>query len=179
MLIQQRDRYKQQCTALNQRVQDLVSSEADIRRQLTQLQEDNHGLFAKLKYAQSFSEGRARHGEAAGDVALQIHASSTSYDAAPSHSRGGGGKYQDFYEERLDPFSRFRQREKTRRIAQMHPIEKVMYGAANLMLRSRHMRMAVVVYVGLLHCLVFATLYRVGWNSHDLVSESKYHVSVR
>ena len=82
-------------------------------------------------------------------------------------SKGGGGAadigdvrdLEESFEKNHDPFKVFAQRERERRLEKLGPIENIVYTVARLVLGNKTGRNSLIVYVILLHFLIFITTY--------------------
>uniref|UniRef100_A0A061S9W3 Protein casp-like n=1 Tax=Tetraselmis sp. GSL018 TaxID=582737 RepID=A0A061S9W3_9CHLO len=72
---------------------------------------------------------------------------------------GPEGRYRKEYEERLNPFERFKHKEANAGIANLAASDRAVLFGGQLLARSRFARWFVTAYAVLLHLVVFATLY--------------------
>ncbi|KAJ2763668.1 hypothetical protein GGI18_006616, partial [Coemansia linderi] len=84
---------------------------------------------------------------------------------------GVGAKYRGMYEESLNPFNAFHRRETSRRVRSMGILDRLIYMFSSFVMGNRRARMAMLLYVGLLHLLVVATLYRTMLQADDTERE--------
>ena len=125
---------------------ELESQSAHQQRQITLLQNevdsvrhDNVKLYEKIKFLQSYP--------AQGATNLQMEDDSVK-------------RYSSQYEERIDPFAVFSQREKQQRYSNLTAPEKVTLNMGRFILSNKIARTLVFFYTLLLHCLVFIVLYK-------------------
>lgn len=83
-------------------------------------------------------------------------------------------KYLQEYEKRLDPFSEFKGKVKEGRQRQMPIADKLVYIFSHVLFGSRVARLAIVVYVLLMHILTFFVLFTVT-HSRDGLSSRDFH----
>lgn len=70
-------------------------------------------------------------------------------------------KYMQEYEKRLDPFSEFKGKVKEGRQRSLPIADKVVYIFSHVLFGSRIARLAIVIYVALMHILTFSVLFTV------------------
>lgn len=85
-------------------------------------------------------------------------------------------KYLQEYEKRLDPFSEFKGKVKEGRQRQMPIPDKLVYIFSHVLFGSRMARLAVVVYILLMHILTFIVLFTVT-HSRSSLSSRDWHCS--
>jgi len=125
---------------------ELESQSAHQQRQITMLQNevdsvrhDNVKLYEKIKFLQSYPTQ--------GSINVQVEDDSVK-------------RYSSQYEERIDPFAVFSQREKQQRYSNLTAPEKVTLNMGRFILSNKIARTLVFFYTLLLHCLVFIVLYK-------------------
>ena len=125
---------------------ELESQNAHQQRQITLLQNevdsvrhDNVKLYEKIKFLQSYPTQGATN--------VQMEDDSVK-------------RYSSQYEERIDPFAVFSQREKQQRYSNLTAPEKVTLNMGRFILSNKIARTLVFFYTLLLHCLVFIVLYK-------------------
>eukprot|EP00884_Botryococcus_braunii_P002856 jgi/Botrbrau1/12571/Bobra.0169s0105.1 len=153
VLCSQRDRFKARVAQLEELLAKASADMAAVRSDLEAARSDNIALVERLKYVQTYqqqgsnSSGAARRRDAEkGDVE---------------------GRYQKAYEERINPFGDFRDKEKAARKQKMNVADRVMYEFGQIISGSQAARIFVMVYSAALHVLVFYTLAR---HSHTQVN---------
>lgn len=80
-----------------------------VQTQLEALRQDNVKLYEKIRFVQSYN---------------------SSANAGPNHAQEDEvlARYSNAYEDRLNPFKQFGQRERQQRYQALQPYEKVMHG---------------------------------------------------
>ena len=63
------------------------------------------------------------------------------------------------YEKKIDPFKQFEMKERRRRLAEMSPMERIVYSMARLTLGNKKARSTLFFYILGMHALVFITSY--------------------
>ncbi|ORY89725.1 CASP C terminal-domain-containing protein [Leucosporidium creatinivorum] len=147
IITSQRDRFRQRNAELEEELRKQFETISGLRSEIKSLQADSLKLYEKVRYLQSYRD-----------------------DAASGTQRGGAfqttvrvdeelGKYQNKYEESMNPFEAFRGRERGRAIHMLNPIEKVLLTLSTIVLGNRYMRNLFVLYAFGLHFVVLSTLY--------------------
>ncbi|BGP40941.1 hypothetical protein JCM10449v2_004906 [Rhodotorula kratochvilovae] len=148
IITSQRDRFRQRNGELEEELRRQFNTISELRSEIKTLQTDNLKLYEKVRYLQSYRDE-------AGMAARQ--------QAGFSHTVRGDeelGKYQNKYEESMNPFEAFRGRERGRAIHMLNPLEKVLLSISTVVLSNRLSRNLFVVYALGLHFFVLSTLYK-------------------
>ncbi|KAI5477893.1 Golgi membrane protein [Pseudohyphozyma bogoriensis] len=145
IITSQRDRFRQRNAELEEELRRQFETISELRTEIKALQTDNLKLYEKVRYLQSYRDDAG---------------SSSSRTAFPT-MRGDEelGKYQNKYEESMNPFEAFRGRERGRAVQMLNPLEKVLLSLASVVLSNRLSRNIFVVYAAGLHFIVLVTLY--------------------
>ncbi|GAA5925884.1 hypothetical protein JCM1841_004029 [Sporobolomyces salmonicolor] len=158
IITSQRDRFRQRNAELEEELRRQFNTISELRAEIKTLQTDNLKLYEKVRYLQSYrDEGFAARQQAGfsnivrGDEEL--------------------GKYQNKYEESMNPFEAFRGRERGRAIHMLNPLEKVLLSLSTVVLSNRITRNLFVMYALALHFIVLSTLY-----SYTLTSDAGQQV---
>lgn len=146
---------------------------SELRGEIKTLQADNLKLYEKVRYLQSYRDdgGSARAG---GSAAAGTQAGFRTVVRGDEEL----GKYHSKYEESMNPFEKFRgqvglpypslfarpqadsrAQERTRGVANLNPIEKILLQLSGVVLRGRFSRNLFVLYAFGLHFLLLSTLY--------------------
>ncbi|KAJ1437644.1 CASP C terminal-domain-containing protein [Ochromonadaceae sp. CCMP2298] len=170
ILQSQRDQYKEKLTRAEtslQRVQlELESAQAAKSR----LEIDNLALYSKVRYLQSY--GASSSGPAF-----------TSPKAMRISNRPDGedvdleGRYSSIYEERMNPFDQFSQREKQRKIQELTVTDRIILNTTMAVVSNQTGRNFLMMYLGAMHLLVFFTMYYLAHSSHTACNPSLDHMS--
>ncbi|KAJ2888460.1 hypothetical protein IWW38_004933, partial [Coemansia aciculifera] len=161
----QRDRFRQRNIELDDELRAQGASVGELRRQVEQMKQDNLRLYEEIKYLRSYT---SRMVVASSSSKSQADGDSAVVSIPPAGGRNGnidvdtgvGAKYKGMYEESLNPFNAFHRRETSRRVRSMGILDRLIYMFSNFVMGNRRARMVMLLYVGLLHLLVVATLYR-------------------
>jgi len=124
-----------------------------LNRQVQDLQADNLKLYEKIRFLQACGGG----GKGRGDTVVPVET-----------------RYQDTYEQKLDPFSNFSKQEKQRKYGQLSVFEKVILSLVRFIVSNKTARLVVFFYSVLLHGLVFAVLYKLALTEscrHDMAAQ--------
>jgi len=126
----QRDRYKSRLSASEATALSLQQQVATLTAAKQQAESDNLALYSKIRFLQQ--QGREGQAGAVSPMAMRIRApahgasrdgssSSASSSSASSSAAAADleGHYSDMYEQRLNPFAEFNQRERQRRLDQV------------------------------------------------------------
>ncbi|CAL8464232.1 g3767 [Coccomyxa elongata] len=135
----QRDRLK---TRMAQLEEDNSRVSAEAKQILSQLQAakaDNVALVERLRYVQGYQSQSRQKEVGPGDVE---------------------SRYTWEYEEALNPFTDFRDKERTARRRQLSPVDRVLFEIGQIVSGSKGARLVVMVYVVALHMLVFWVMAR-------------------
>lgn len=135
----QRDRFRTRTRELEEQALVTQQELARLRREVEQARADNLAVVERLRYVQSY--GREQPGDA---------------------ERGAEvvGRYLKQYEEGVNPFSAFRQRERTHAARNLPLTDRAAYRLTATMASSRFARFALLAYALLLHCVIFFVMAR-------------------
>ncbi|KAJ1947015.1 hypothetical protein GGF37_000747 [Kickxella alabastrina] len=170
----QRDRFRQRNVELEDELREQGTSVADMRRQVDQMKQDNLRLYEEIKYLRSYTSTMASSSTLTPTTMMHLDArtpmpSKFSASGPPSANNprvqidmdtGVAAKYKGMYEESLNPFNVFHRRETSRRVRSMGVLDRLVYLFSHFVMGNRRARLVLVVYVAVLHLLVFVTLYR-------------------
>ncbi|SGY13423.1 BQ5605_C010g05858 [Microbotryum silenes-dioicae] len=144
IITSQRDRFRQRNAELEEELRRQFETISELRGEIKSLQTDSLKLYEKVRYLQSYRDDTRvipmkPFGGSKGDEEL--------------------GKFQNKYDESMNPFEAFRGRERGRAVHMLNPLEKVLLHLSTLVLSNRFSRNIFVVYALGLHLLVLSTLY--------------------
>lgn len=151
----QRERFRQKNEELEAQNLEQQQQMALLHCEIGQLRADNVALYEKVRYLQSYSAQRPT-------------------SKALTFSSDSEQQYERQYEERLDPFASFSRRERQRKVAQLGPVERIMFSMGQMIVSSRAARTATLIYFMILHLLVFMVLYRLAYTEtchRDMAAE--------
>ncbi|VUZ47033.1 unnamed protein product [Hymenolepis diminuta] len=137
----QRDRLRQQNRELEENLLSMRQQVVTVQTQLEALRQDNVKLYEKIRFVQSYN---------------------SSTNAGSNHAQEDEvlARYSNAYEDRLNPFKQFGQRERQQRYQALQPYEKVMHSLGRMIVHNRGARLATFAYVLVMHLLVFLILYK-------------------
>ena len=145
----QRDRYMQRCKELK----DSLDKAGEERRQLAdekdRLQTDNVAMYEKISYLHAYGAQRPPH------VSLAVSSE------GDEESRATEARYRPQYEETLNPFRQFHNKEMRRGYREMHPGDRATFQLAKVILTNAAARLCFAGYTLTLHLLVFFISYKV------------------
>ncbi|KAK9803913.1 hypothetical protein WJX72_004650 [[Myrmecia] bisecta] len=140
VLVSQRDRFRKRAQELEEELAQARAESSGLRQDLEASRADNVALVERLRYVQGYQAQTRRKGDMEkGEVET---------------------RYASAYEEKLNPFSDFRTRERETRRRQMHVADRVMFEFGQIISGSRFARLFVFAYILFLHFLIFWVLAR-------------------
>ena len=155
-LADQRDRAKER---VQRQEEEMAAEREEHRRALEEvrgLKDDNVKLFEKLKYVEQYRQSPSRAGP------------------APGAGRDLEARYNKMYDDRVNasnPFEEFRGRERSiRQSKSLHYHDRVALSGVRLLLSNRVTRAGLMLYLGVLHLLVMASLLRRHHACHDAIA---------
>ena len=180
----QRDRFRSRLLELEDNLakQQLESREA--KQLANKLQGDNEKLFEKIRYLQSIvaTSGDAEAGAAASSSAGLRSRSTVGNNGASAYSISGEdefeGSYRKAFMESIDPFAEFKKKEKAKQIDALSPADKLTLKSSAFVLANQHTRLFVLVYVFLLHFVMFATVFHFAGTAHKCLDEHDHHGAI-
>jgi len=149
---EQRDRFRSANAALEAENAALKKRETSMELDTRTLRSDNVKMYEKIKFLESYRPSASSHGHAV-DVEASI-------DSMPNSS-----KYKAMYEDSINPFTVFNQKQKALRKDKMDLPERIMLEVAQTFLGSKTARKFLFIYMLIMHFLVFITLYRFTHNT--------------
>ncbi|GAA5968216.1 hypothetical protein JCM8115_006159 [Rhodotorula mucilaginosa] len=158
IITSQRDRFRQRNSELEEELRRQFNTISELRSEIKTLQADNLKLYEKVRYLQSYRDENS--------VAKQQAGFSNVVRGDEELVR-----YQNKYEESMNPFEAFRGRERGRAIHNLNPLEKVLLTLSTVVLSNRVARNLFVLYALGLHFFVLSTLYH-----YTLSSEAAHPV---
>ncbi|CAH3149796.1 unnamed protein product [Porites lobata] len=148
----QRERFKVRNMELEAQLRHNQQQISVLQNEVDTLRSDNVKLYEKIKFLQSYpSKGTSGKDD----------------EAAVS-------RYSSQYEQRLDPFSAFNQREKQQRYLGLSAHEKVTLNLGRFILSNKVARTIAFFYTLLVHLMVFLVLYKLAYTEsckRDVASE--------
>ncbi|XP_068748257.1 protein CASP-like isoform X1 [Montipora capricornis] len=137
----QRERFKVRNMELEAQLRHNQQQISVLQNEVDTLRSDNVKLYEKIKFLQSYpTKG---HGGRDDEAAVS--------------------RYSSQYEQRLDPFSAFNQREKQQRYLGLSPHEKVTLNLGKFIMSNKIARTITFFYTLLVHLLVFLVLYKLAY----------------
>jgi homeobox protein cut-like len=143
----QRDRFKARMVQLDH---DNASLQRRFEKQaatVASLEAHNLELFKKIRYLESFGS------------------SSSSSPLSSSSPSALSKRTSDLYEQSMNPFAEFAQREKAERFRDLSIAEKFAFYIGQFLTANRFTRSFIFFYSLFLHLLVVATIYRMAFAS--------------
>ena len=146
----QRERARRQVQDLEVEMAKLAAISHGHQAEARRLQADNLKLYEKVKFLQSTvaAAGHSRDSSAATPIGRNS-----------IEEQATEGRYHTLYEEKVNPFAAFHQRERQQRYAELPAPEKLMLNFSQFFLANRHARLFLFGYMVCLHLLVSGAMY--------------------
>ncbi|KAL9980107.1 hypothetical protein ACROYT_G008650 [Oculina patagonica] len=148
----QRERFKIRNMELEAQLRHNQQQISVLQNEVDTLRSDNVKLYEKIKFLQSYP----------------------TKGAGGRDDEGAVSRYSSQYEQRLDPFSAFNQREKQQRYLGLSPHEKVTLNLGRFIMSNKVARTIAFFYTLLVHLLIFLVLYKLAYTEsckRDMASE--------
>jgi homeobox protein cut-like len=149
---EQRDRFRAANTALEAENAAIKKREAALDQETRTLRADNVKMYEKIKFLESYRPSLHSHAHTV-DVEASI-------DTLPNSA-----KYKAIYEDSINPFTVFTQKQKALRKDKMDLPERIMLEVSQTFLGNKTARKFLFFYMIVMHFLVFVTLYRFTHNT--------------
>ena len=177
ILKSQRDRLKLRVESLEAE-KDRLSEQARLAQvKANSLQEDNVNLYQKLRYLQSFRPGSSPPPSSSSSASTAVggvggiqflshpaqstlSATSASGDIESGRSSVVEDKYKSMYEDKVNPFAAFNDRERSKRVESLNPAEKLILASTSFFMATKNTRMVLFAYLILIHVIVMFISYR-------------------
>jgi len=178
IICEQRNRFRIKSETLEQSKLKLEAHLERIASDNTQLKQENVELYAKIKYLENYNSVKKSHKELQQQQQQQQQQQKQRRSAVPSgsgvkHSDITLMKYENLYEEQMNPFAQFKRRETENRINSLEWTEWIAYIVGSTVLSKRLFRLLTVFYAIALHLLIFFTILH-EYRSHG-VFDSHLH----
>lgn len=164
----QRDRYKEKLAAAEGELMGAQKQVAALTLDKERLQKDNVELYGKIKYLQTFGRTSAKASEsAAWDEEFSLGGGAEVISSIRRvASESVEIKYKNIYESKINPFAQFSNLEKQRKLGELSAADRLVLNTVTACVSSPAGRSFILVYIGVMHILVFATLYFVAHRTH-------------
>ena len=141
----QRDRFRARNAELENSLRTQNHAMTELRSEIKRLQADNVSMYEKVRYLQGYGRHQA-------------------LDAphSPTKPMEAEEAYRVRYEASIHPFEAFRDREHTRAIASLGPVDRLIHMLASGILANSYLRWVYVGYMAMLHLIVFFMLLEAG-----------------
>eukprot|EP00802_Teleaulax_amphioxeia_P005620 Tamp_05624.p1 GENE.Tamp_05624~~Tamp_05624.p1 ORF type:complete len:778 (-),score=319.41 Tamp_05624:587-2869(-) len=149
---EQRDRFRAANTALEAENSALKKREAALDLETRTLRADNVKMYEKIKFLETYRPSSHSHAHTVDFEA--------SIDSLPN-----AAKYKAIYEDSINPFTVFTQKQKALRKDKMDLPERIMLEVSQTFLGNKTARKFLFFYMLVMHVLVFVTLYRFTHNT--------------
>ncbi|KAA1127872.1 hypothetical protein PGTUg99_011073 [Puccinia graminis f. sp. tritici] len=166
IITSQRDRFRQRNSELEEELRKQFETISMTRNEMKSLQNDNLKLYEKVRYLQSYRDNLGS--TTLNDQSSRFNRFNSSIPSTVSRKDEELSKYRGIYEEHMNPFERFRGRERMGALQALNPLDKLVLHTANFVLGNRLTRNLFLIYVLMLHGLLFFTYGESAWRSDDL-----------
>ncbi|KAH9455349.1 hypothetical protein Pst134EA_022819 [Puccinia striiformis f. sp. tritici] len=171
IITSQRDRFRQRNSELEEELRKQFETISNTRNEMKSLQNDNLKLYEKVRYLQSYRDHTTT--SASNDHSSRFNRFNSSSASSVHHDTVSRkdeelSKYRGIYEEHMNPFEKFRGRERMGALQALNPLDKLVLHTANFVLGNRLTRNLFLIYVLILHFLLFFTYGESAWRSDDL-----------
>lgn len=154
IITSQRDRFRQRNSELEEELRKQFETITMTRNEMKSLQNDNLKLYEKVRYLQSYRDDL---GTSSSNNPSSRFKAFSSVPSTVSRKDEDLSKYRGIYEEHMNPFEKFRGRERMGALQALNPLDKLVLYTANFILGNKLTRNLFLVYVFILHCLLFIT----------------------
>jgi len=152
----QRERYRQRAQELETEMVALQQKNQLQQNEMDRIRTDNIKLYEKIKFLQNYS--------------------SSNRGAAAGPGDDTEARYSAQYEQKLDPFTHFNKKERSKRYANLKVHEKITLSIGRLVMGNSTARTFAFVYAMFLHLLVFLSLYKMA-NMDESANAERCHES--
>lgn len=157
----QRDRMKSRVEALEAEKDKLTEIARLAQVETETLREDNVKLYQKVRFVQSYGAGAGSPGITSKSHSAQPSLSSMSVDIESGKSSSlVEDKYRSMYEEQVNPFAAFSDREKSKRVESLNPAERLIWSSTSFFMATKNTRMILFGYLVFLHIIVVIITYK-------------------
>jgi len=166
IITSQRDRFRQRNLELEEELRKQFETISMTRNEMKSLQNDNLKLYEKVRYLQSYRDSLGS--TTLNDQSSRFKRFNSSIPSTVSRKDEELSKYRGIYEEHMNPFEKFRGRERMGALQALNPLDKLVLHTANFVLGNRLTRNLFLIYVLTLHALLFFTYGESAWRSDDM-----------
>ena len=157
----QRDRMKSRVEALEAEKDKLTEMARLAQVETETLREDNVKLYQKVRFVQSYGAGVGSPGITSKSHSAQPSLSSMSGDIESGKASSlVEDKYKSMYEEQVNPFAAFSDREKSKRVESLNPAERLIWSSTSFFMSTKNTRMILFAYLVFLHVMVVLITYK-------------------
>ena len=170
IVCEQRDRFRVKAQKLEQ-IKIRIESKLDrISADNAQLKQENVELYSKIKFLENYNNVKRNMNNN-----VNIKNNNRMINRLKNNASGKGDeiemKYENLYEESMNPFAQFRRREKENRINSLDWTEWIAFMVGSTVLSKRLFRLFGVFYAIALHLLIFFTMMH-EYRSHGILDTS-------
>lgn len=158
VLVSQRERLRARVRELEEGSANVKTRIAQLEAELVAVKADNVALVERLRFVRDYQGGGGGETGRAGRVKGAV--SDVELGGVPGSSGAVERKYQADYENSINPFNDFKERQKEMRVKQLKVSERAVLQTGNFLLGSKHARMFVFYYMIVLHGIIVMQLVR-------------------
>lgn len=114
ILQSQRDRFKERLQTVERQFQEALNTISTLKSEKAELEQDNLALYGKIRYLQGYAY-KAQQGQSPQDVRRDATLGRRSLNTLEEGRKDVEGKYQQLYEQKMNPFAQFSQSERQRK----------------------------------------------------------------
>lgn len=166
IITSQRDRFRQRNSELEEELRKQFDIITSTRNEMKSLQSDNLKLYEKVRYLQSYRDDNISGSMITGPSGSRL--TNHTLPSAVSRKDEELSKYRGIYEEHMNPFEKFRGRERMGALQALNPLDKLVLHAANFVLGNRLARNVFLLYAVILHVLIFMSFSETALTSDHL-----------
>ncbi|EGG07301.1 uncharacterized protein MELLADRAFT_43151 [Melampsora larici-populina 98AG31] len=166
IITSQRDRFRQRNSELEEELRKQFDIITSTRNEMKSLQSDNLKLYEKVRYLQSYRDDSVSGSIITGPSGSRL--TNNTLPSAVSRKDEELSKYRGIYEEHMNPFEKFRGRERMGALQALNPLDKLVLHVANFVLGNRVARNIFLLYAVILHVLIFMSFSETALTSDHL-----------
>eukprot|EP00271_Cylindrocystis_brebissonii_P008982 TRINITY_DN2354_c0_g1_i2.p1 TRINITY_DN2354_c0_g1~~TRINITY_DN2354_c0_g1_i2.p1 ORF type:complete len:343 (+),score=89.29 TRINITY_DN2354_c0_g1_i2:761-1789(+) len=156
----QRDRFRQKTVQLEEELRRVRDKCIKLTAELERTKMDNVKLYEKIRYVQEYTKD---HGGGGAGETLSSRNSKKREDDMEAGVGGGSSdveaRYRKIYEDTINPFAAFSNREKEQRYKELGLRDRITLTSGRFLLGNEYARTFIFFYSIALHLLVFLSMY--------------------
>lgn len=157
IITSQRNRFRKRITELEEQLKKHQEDITQHKNEINALTQDNVKFYEKIRYLESYPYRNS--------VNTSSNSNKTTIVNMPSDVKS---KYQSMYEEKLNPFQAFHEKERLSRINNLNPAERATLSIGRLLFQNKYSRLFAFFYTVILHIFVMAIIYQMSMEEECL-----------